>query len=175
MSRTLSVRVVARSKDQIKAAAKQIRAMLKIRVPKIDMEMLMESFINKGWIEVCEQDDPRLTGKYALTYPDKDLILISEETYDAAVDGNGRARFTIAHEIGHFFLHRGQMSFARSSQGRHEIYEDAEWQADAFASYFLIDDSYLPKRPFLNTPAYISETFGTSYQAAEIYVKKNRM
>lgn len=175
MSRDLSVRVAAMSTSKIKDAAKKVRAMFKIRSPKVDIAMLMELFIDKGIIEVCEQGDPRLAGKYALTYPDKDIILISEETYDYAADGDGRARFTVAHEIGHLFMHKGQMSFARSSTGSHKIFEDAEWQADTFASHFLIDDSYLPSKSFLQDPSHIADMFGTSYQAAEVYVRKNKM
>ncbi len=50
-----------------------------------------------------------------------------------------RAHFTIAHEIGHFVLHRalGLISFARTSSPR-KPFEDPEWQADTFASELLM-------------------------------------
>jgi len=171
LRRSLSVRVSPLSIKKIKDAAKSIRKLFGITQPKVDMGWLLEVLISKGFVVICEANDPRLVGKYALTYPDQNKILISEATYDAAVDGDGRARFTIAHEIGHFFLHKGQMSFARSTDGTHKIYEDAEWQADTFASHFLIDDSYLNGSESLE---YISSLFGTSLQAAKVYVEKYR-
>lgn len=171
MRRSLSVRVSPLSINKIKEAAKSVRKLFGIAQPKIDMGWLLEVLISKGFVIICEANDPRLVGKYALTYPDQNKILISEATYDAAVDGDGRARFTIAHEIGHFFLHKGQMSFARSTNGNHKIFEDAEWQADTFASHFLIDDDYLSDN---DTPEYISNLFGTSWQAAKVYVDKYR-
>lgn len=160
------------SKEMLRKAAKCIRAIFGIKTAYVDVAEILERMIGQNFIEICESNDLRLENKYAVTYPDKNLILIDEGTYDAAVDGEGRARFTIAHEIGHFFLHKNQMALARTTVGSHKIYEDAEWQADTFASYFLIDDSYINELNDL-CPQNISEQFGTSYQAAKVYISKN--
>ncbi len=52
-----------------------------------------------------------------------------------------RANFTIAHEIGHFVLHRvlNLMNFSRTvSPTKPRVFEDPEWQADTFASELLM-------------------------------------
>jgi hypothetical protein len=47
----------------------------------------------------------------AAVNPDKGELIIREDVYLALTDptnyGHGRARFTIAHEIGHLILHEG--------------------------------------------------------------------
>lgn len=52
-----------------------------------------------------------------------------------------RANFTIAHEIGHFILHRALnlINFSRTTSFViQKIFEDPEWQANTFASEFLM-------------------------------------
>lgn len=72
-----------------------------------------------------------------LTYPDLGEMVIREDVYEAAIRGEGRARFTIAHELGHLFLHRAT-AYARSEAGIiTKLYENSEWQADEFAGNLL--------------------------------------
>jgi Zn-dependent peptidase ImmA (M78 family) len=102
----------------------------------------------------------------ARTHPDKYLIEIREDIYFAATDGDRRAQFTLAHEVGHLILHAGldeSAQFARSST-EHKIYEDSEWQADTFAAEFLMPykDAILCK-----DADEISEKFEVSKSAAE--------
>ncbi len=69
-------------------------------------------------------------------------IYIKESVFnDAAHKRYCRAHYTIAHEIGHFILHRAlnALNFARTSEtGSYKVYENPEWQADTFASEFLM-------------------------------------
>ena len=69
-------------------------------------------------------------------------IYIKDSVYkEAAHKKYCRAHYTIAHEIGHFVLHRvlNTLNFARSNEIEgHKIYKDPEWQADTFASEFLM-------------------------------------
>lgn len=78
------------------------------------------------------------------TIPSKNLIRIREDVYLRAVAGKGRDRLTIAHEIGHLFLHaNNSISLCRLEPGqRLKPYEDPEWQADAFGGE-LLAPSYL--------------------------------
>ena len=46
--------------------------------------------------------------KHGETYPSRNLIRIREDVYLGAVDGCGRDRLTIAHEIGHLFMREGR-------------------------------------------------------------------
>lgn len=81
-----------------------------------------------------------------------------------------RDRFTIAHELGHYFLHylypkaNGLMSFGRGSQNR------AETQANVFASSLL-----MPAGPFRASVERhgkdwwkVGDEFGVSPKAAEV-------
>jgi len=69
-----------------------------------------------------------------LTIPDLGILQIRQDVYLAAANGDGRARDTMAHELGHFILHRG-ISLARraTKQALPRKTEDSEWQADEFA------------------------------------------
>ncbi len=68
---------------------------------------------------------------YGLTNTKKNTLLIREDVYLGAIDGNPRDRFTLCHELGHFILHTpDRVSFAR---GEIPAYRDPEWQANTFA------------------------------------------
>ena len=43
--------------------------------------------------------------KHGETFPDEHIIRIREDVYLGAVNGCGRDGMTIAHEVGHLFLH----------------------------------------------------------------------
>lgn len=68
--------------------------------------------------------------------PDRMKMCIRQDVYDALHEGDLRARFTIAHELGHFVLHEG-VALARGNAKDHKIYEDSEWQANCFAAELL--------------------------------------
>lgn len=78
------------------------------------------------------------------TFPSRNLIRIREDVYRGAVEGKGRDRMTIAHEIGHLLLHEDDaISLCRLDPGQKlKPYEDPEWQADAFGGE-LLASSYL--------------------------------
>ncbi len=114
--------------------------------------------------------DVDLGEDHAQTLPDRNLIRVKESVYDGARVGNGRDIFTLAHELGHLFLHRNVSSFARSNEdSNHKIYEDSEWQADCFAAEFL-----MPYAEAINCKSEneIVERFGVSYKAAEVRFEK---
>lgn len=94
-------------------------------------------------------------------YPDvlgatwvKERNVIIDQSLDPNVypGKEGRYRFTVAHELGHWELHRhlfegipGQLSLFRDEEKREPIVcrtrsskEPIEWQADAFAGYLLM-------------------------------------
>ena len=66
-------------------------------------------------------------------------IRVQEPIYAKAMDGDGHCRFTVAHEIAHFFLHRTQaLAFGRKAEnGNIPAYRNSEWQADVFARNLL--------------------------------------
>jgi len=95
--------------------------------------------------------------------------------YNSAIEVPGRIRFTIAHELGHYILHRkGRNSFecSESDMLRWESTEmQMESEADVFASYLLmpIDDfrrKIGSEAVVLNVLAECAKRYGVSLTAA---------
>ncbi|MBQ3088981.1 MAG: ImmA/IrrE family metallo-endopeptidase [Oscillospiraceae bacterium] len=88
-------------------------------------------------LEVCDMHE--MGSCHGLTTPSEHKIKLREDIYDGACNGRGRDRFTVAHEIGHYFMHQPRsVSFARTGTGKTQVFCDPEWQADAFAGELLI-------------------------------------
>ena len=111
----------------------------------IDIAKVIDTLNTLDVISMEIVEDSKLSNEYAVTAPDKNKILIRESVYKNACNGVPRDRFTIAHEIGHLLLHRGITQTFACSQfiSDHSFEEDAEWQADMFASELLIDCNQL--------------------------------
>ena len=171
--RKLGLRVSGKSCKTIKNYANEARKILGYEFKEyINMASLMEIFIHNDMLIILEDNDERVQQKYAYTHPDKGKIYVRDSVYNNAFDGDPRARFTIAHEIGHLIMHKEQEIFARSTCNRHKIYEDSEWQADVFAASFLINQIFVTDD--MNAQE-IANKFGVSLAAAESWMKyKNK-
>lgn len=112
--------------------------------------------------------DELVPGMYAYYDPNSNTMKILSSVYERACKDIGRDRFTIAHEVGHYFLHQEGYSFARTN---FEIpaYCNPEWQANTFASALLI-----PKHQTKTmTIDEIKDKCKVSYQAAKIAYECN--
>lgn len=111
-------------------------------------------------------------GKHGETYPNKNLIKIREDVYLRAASGEGRDRLTIAHEVGHLFLHEDDaIALCRlAPEEQLKPFEDPEWQADAFGGE-LLASSYLIKS--MTVPE-VQEKCGVSSSAAYIQLSALR-
>ncbi|MDO4478840.1 MAG: ImmA/IrrE family metallo-endopeptidase [Lachnospiraceae bacterium] len=110
--------------------------------------------------------------KHGETYPSKNLIRIREDVYLRAAVGEGRDRLTIAHEVGHLFMHEDDsIALCRlAPTEKLKPYEDPEWQADAFGGE-LLASSYLIKGM---NPLAISINCGVSISAARVQLRSLR-
>jgi Zn-dependent peptidase ImmA (M78 family) len=107
---------------------------------------------------------------HGLTYPEENCIKIREDVYINATNGKGRDRFTIAHELGHYILHKSQnIALARTTSRRIEAYKNPEWQANTFAAELLMPVNLINPS---DTVLYISDNFGVSFQAAKVRINK---
>lgn len=174
MGEKRGVRVAPTSKVKITKFAQDVRDSLGIERPYICPVRIIEGLQHMGELEVHVMEDgsPELYGKEAETFPDRQCMRIKQSVYDAAYSGDGRARFTIAHEIGHLYMHKGMQGYARGHQETtHKSYEDSEWQADFFAAELLMDSRYI-------LPGWseddIQKVFVVSRKAAEIKYNKQR-
>ena len=131
------------------------------------LELILPKFIPSFTLEVCEIEAMR--GDHGRTYPGRLLIQIREDIYINACKGNGRDRFTCTHELGHLVLHPN-VPLARTSQiTAHKTYEDSEWQANTFASEFL-----MPEKEIIHcrTIGEVMEKFNVSETAARVRLNK---
>lgn len=129
---------------------------------------VVELLAGDGFQVMANED---MAGHEGLTLPDRGVIQIREDVYLAACNGDGRARDTMAHELGHLILHRG-MSLARPMprQAVPRMIEDSEWQADEFAGLLLAPSHIIKDR----TAAEISKRCGLSMQVALYRSQKAR-
>lgn len=81
-----------------------------------------------------------------ITVPCEHAIYLRDDVFDAFDRNENRARFTVAHECGHYILHSNQLNgMARKTNSRWEVYCDSEWQANAFAADFLVPPELLKR------------------------------
>jgi hypothetical protein len=97
--------------------------------------------------------------------PGGEFIRFTEKVYREAYLGRPRARWTVAHETGHFFLHSGKpLARVAGTQSSVRPFECPERQAHQFAAELLMP------RHLLRTDMTIyeiSREFGVSEEAAE--------
>ena len=117
-------------------------------------------------------------------------IELRKDLASRAMRGDGRARFTFAHEIGHVILHHKQLEKYQGSMYRdtlctaserlkegQRIYEHPEWQANAYAGALLVPTHGARRlvryiRDHKTDPEVtatdVADTFKVSYQMANI-------
>lgn len=162
--RRVGIKVPPRRKQDIFDLAGQIRSVFQLDGPYVPIDNIYEVLpeLMEGFnYEIVTANE--IGSDEGRTDPKEKLILIREDVYDGACRGVGRDRFTMAHELGHLFLHTG-VKFSRDELiAPPKIYMDSEWQADIFASGFLIDDKYLRK---CQSIVDVATMFGVSQSAA---------
>ena len=131
-----------------------------VRIDRV-LEVLPE-FLDGFELQVCEPHE--MGDLHGETEPSRLLIRLRRDVYDGMCTGVGRDRFTAAHELGHLKLHSAAPTFARRSSRGAKIYCCSEWQADTFASAFLIDEEALARCCSIEE---VQTTFGVSYGAAQ--------
>ncbi len=119
-------------------------------------------------------------------------VRLRDDVWRLIESGDGRARFTLAHELGHVFLHKDEILAggvvyrdaacipSEALQPGMKIYESPEWQANVFASAFLMPRDAVQKwidyvrceDPEMVSIASMAEHFGVSYQAARIRMER---
>lgn len=164
------------SNEDICELTKQLRGILKcsstaslniVAILEHAMPQLYENFI----FSVREKKDMRIDS-HAYTDPDNNEIVIREDIYDRARNGEGRDRFTIAHEIGHFILHNTKLLTLTRTYPNEKIkpYEDVEWQADSFAGELLCPACALKKMSVEEAADY----YGVSLSSARVQKRKSQ-
>lgn len=168
---TKGQRVRPLSIGKIRRVAGTVRSALGVPGGQINMLRLFEHVLPSlipgyDW-EVRSMEE--MGSDHGLTYPNHPMIVLREDVYENVANRMPRDRFTLAHEIGHVFLHRGEVVLARNSNPK--VYECPEWQADTFAAEFLMPFEEATK---CRSPAEIMERFNVSAAAAQRRYQKVR-
>lgn len=159
-------KVPPRSWDNIERVACQVRNVFGMtdvpRFPIIDaIEKILYQQLDTVRFEVGNLAE--MDGAEGLTCPKGEFIQLREDVYRAAIGGQGRARFTAAHELGHLVLH-SNVRLARIGAG--EIikpFQSAEKQANRFAVELLMPAKFFSQ---LDDEDIVMRRHGVSREAA---------
>ncbi len=136
--------------------------------PIVEFADLILQKVDKSYsFEVCKTTD--MKDNYAQYNPIDNVMTVREDVYNDALRDDGRARFTIAHEVAHYILHGSGIVLARGDSDI-KIYQDPEWQANVFASELLMP-SYLINGMSAES---VSLMCKTSFLAAQIALNNTR-
>ena len=144
---------------------------------------VIEAFINP--IKILEEDMLEKQGVHLDVYPEDSMgltegftdfhgnyIVLREDVYHSAWNGNTRARFTVAHEIGHIELHKSQINgMTRMPTSADKDYVLSEPQANEYAACLLMPFDHFQPSDINNS---VAEKFGVSKTPARIRLEKYR-
>lgn len=162
--------VPAMSRAAIRSVAHTVHDMLGPReyFPIIQVVELLFPKLCEGF-ELHIRSVSEMGNNHGLTIPQHNQIHLREDVYEGAINGLGRDRMTVAHEVGHFILHRN-VPLARALGDARTIkaYCSSEWQANAFGGELLIDSRLVRT----SMPAdEVARRFGVSLNAAETQLR----
>jgi Zn-dependent peptidase ImmA (M78 family) len=133
--------------------------LLEIELPKLP---------KLGQFALISRSDLEMGDAEAYTQFNPPHIVVRNSVYQLARKGFGRSRMTLAHELGHLVMHPGASKLRTdfpSATNHLKFFESAEWQANKFASLFLMPLHIV--REFQNA-SQLSENCQVSLQAAQI-------
>ena len=96
------------SRKKIRAFTKYVRELSgmtdRLYFPVVEfLEIILPNLIDDFTYEIVEHSE--MPDKEGETIPSLNTIKIREDVYEKATQGDGRARFTILHEVGHLLMH----------------------------------------------------------------------
>lgn len=159
------------SKQQVYEFAEMVQRELEFE-PGGDLNELVDSLGGQVIVKDTIFDDPEQSGSLYVDDIDSFRIIIPSHTSPK------RDRFTIAHELGHFFLHyllpdRHLDLTSKKMLALRKDSDRVEWEANWFSSAFLMpSDAFKTQFRVLDGDiSQLSDYFDVSYSAAEVRVK----
>lgn len=165
------------SREKLKTLSKNIRNKLGIKSNQLFVDILYCLEISIPKIDPTFQfviSDVEQINKpnEAFFSPETNTIFIRADVYEKARNEDGRARFTIAHEIAHYFLFKilGIPHFEKWENIMY--YNDAtihsmdpEWQADVVANYLLCKSNLIKNLSEKDISIYCKVSHNAAYTA----------
>jgi len=112
-----------------------------IKSPPVPVDEILE-FLLKLHLEFADLRQDGFEGVVGITDTEARRVVIDERLDPLSYPNmEGRFNFTVAHEIGHFYLQHPAISFSDETTATHHSsasHQELEWQADKFASYLLM-------------------------------------
>ena len=144
--------------------ATALRDALDLEQPWLDVVGLMEFMIHQilpgFWYEVVGKNE--LPDSHALAFPRQQRLVIREDVYNGACNNNTADRFTLAHELGHIFLHKG-IRARQDERSAQEWIDDLEVEANVFGMELMMP---APIALQVRTPAILGQLCGVSRSIA---------
>lgn len=165
-------RVCARTNNEIRAVAQRLRSALLLTdqhaINLVDVvEFGLPKLIPDFTLSVVKDDDlPSDT--LALAREDPPEIIVRESVYCGAAKHEPRARWIIAHEIGHIVLSHGKTHSGERLGAFPADVACAEHQANLFAQYFLVPQNFAEE---CNSPLAIATKFRITNSAARACIE----
>lgn len=136
---------------------------------RLDAERVLEDLFPKLGFNFAIRSKEELNSIAACVYPDQQIIVVREDIYDDLLRNDGRARFTIAHELAHVILKHDLTLNRDSFAGNHQCFEDTEWQANNLGAAILMPRSIVIK--YFDDPYGLMNHCGCSYSSALYRIK----
>lgn len=159
------------SRARIEALTASIRAHFKINTPFFPLLEVVELWLPRVWPEFDFSlgEHEEMGNDHGRTFPGQDHIRIRADVYDNIRQHKGRDRFTLAHELGHLFLHNDP-ALARNIRRTAdiEVFRSSEWQANSFAGSLLMPLDYLQRA---SSSAAVATDCGVTLDAVRVQVR----
>lgn len=161
------IEVPPRSTKSIRELAVLFRDSTGQSDPWFPIVWFMDTFLVREWagyeFAIGTMED--MGGDAGRAYPDQRLVEIREDAYENAARGDGFGRFTMAHELGHLFMHQGLPMARHVAKNDIKPYRSSEWQANQFAAELLMPISAVQAAKF---PITLEQMCGVSAPAARV-------
>ena len=108
--------------------------------------------------------ETEMKGAEGFTCPKGEFIMLRQDVYEKACEGEGRARFTAAHELGHLILHTGVPLARTTVKNSFPAYRLAEPQANRFAAELLMPQTFMLREDDAQS---VTKRHGVSYESAQ--------
>ena len=161
--------VAPRSIVGIREEADTLRKRLRLDALPIDMHSLVEWHLHECGINWGIADVEQLGDMEAAASMAERALYLREDTYYALTESDTRARYTVAHELGHIVLEHSPVLGYSATRLSHEPFRDSEWQADTFAAEFLMPHTHIVGRRITATA--LAADCGVSLAAATTRLK----
>lgn len=132
------------------------------------LELFMPAIDQEFYLEILPKE--KMGECFGVACPEEHKIVLREDVYNGAVYGVGMHRFTVAHEIGHYFLHNARSVVLARVDSKEKVpaFKDPEWQANCFAGELLMPAKLIKGMHFLD----VTDACGVSPAAAQTQLSK---